>query len=95
MTDDGEDFTGIFALDRTLDDRPIWIELSRWRPGELYVPCPKCDGVRYVYAITRQGDAWLPTVKSEFPCDLCGMTGEADRAAAVRWMTDNAEEEEG
>lgn len=58
---------------------------------ELYVPCPRCGGTRFVTAIIRPGNGFIPSQSGYFACDLCHGTGEADAARAAEFIADQVE----
>jgi len=62
--------------------------------NELYIKCPRCRGNRFVYAITRPGNDYRPSISEEFACPLCSMTGEVHRDDAARYEAEQRETED-
>lgn len=58
----------------------------------LYVPCPRCQGDRQVYAYTKPPTDFFRGEGEYFTCPLCAGTAEADRESAAEWMKDHEDE---
>lgn len=61
--------------------------------GDLYVPCPRCDGDRHVFAYTQPPTEYYRGVGEYFSCPVCGGTGEAEAEKAAEWVKEHQDGE--
>lgn len=67
---------------------------AEYASGNLYPPCPRCDGDRTIEVITRLNGEYFPPRIETLSCPLCSATGEAEAERAEEWLLEQVEGEE-